>query len=91
MHAVRADGKVTIRTLQSVGYCHLDHAHLSMLQTKTLRDESKTRREGLYDMGSVSLEAVESRLSFPATGPPDPGRVSEGFQKGSPKGFLKGL
>ena len=30
-----------------------------------------------------------SRLSFPATGPPDPGRVSEGFQKGSPKGSLK--
>ena len=29
-----------------------------------------------------------SRLSFPATGPPDPGRVSEGFQKGSLKGSL---
>ena len=32
-----------------------------------------------------------SRLSFPATGPPDPGRVSEGFEKGSLKGSLKGF
>ena len=39
-----------------------------------------------------------SRLSFPATGPPDPGRVSEGFPKGSEgvservsEGFLKGF
>ena len=32
-------------------------------------------------------EAEDSRLSFPATGPPDPGRVSEGSLKGSLKGF----
>ena len=38
-----------------------------------------------------SLVTLESRLSFPATGPPDPGRVSEGFQKGSLKGSLKGF
>ena len=37
---------------------------------------------------------VWSRLSFPATEPPDPRRVSEGFQgslKGSPKGFRRVL
>ena len=33
------------------------------------------------------LDTLVSRLSFPATGPPDPGRVSEGFEKGSLKGF----
>ena len=33
---------------------------------------------------------LDSRLSFPATGPPDPVRVSEGFQKGSLKGSQKG-
>ena len=38
-----------------------------------------------------SLETQGSRLSFPATGPPDPGRVSEGFQKGSLKGSVKGF
>ena len=32
-----------------------------------------------------------SRLSFPATGPPDPGRVSEGSLKGSLKGFRRVL
>ena len=32
-----------------------------------------------------------SRLSFPATGLPDPGRVSVGFEKGSLKGSLKGF
>ena len=32
-----------------------------------------------------------SRLSFPATGPPDPRRVSEGSLKGSLKASLKGL
>ena len=30
-----------------------------------------------------------SRLSFPATGPPDPGRVSEGVSEGSLKGFRR--
>ena len=34
--------------------------------------------------------SMDSRLSFPATGPPDPGRVSEGSVKGSLKGSLKG-
>ena len=34
---------------------------------------------------------INSRLSFPATEPPDPRRVSEGFQKGSLKGSLKGV
>ena len=33
---------------------------------------------------------VGSRLSFPATEPPDARRVSEGFQKGAQKGSLKG-
>ena len=33
------------------------------------------------------LGTLCSRLSFPATGPPDPRRVSEGFQKG----FRRGL
>ena len=33
---------------------------------------------------------LDSRLSFPATEPPDPRRVSEGFEKGSPKGCPKG-
>ena len=32
-------------------------------------------------------QGLRSRLSFPATGPPDPGRVSEGFEKGSLKGL----
>ena len=32
-----------------------------------------------------------SRLSFPATEPPDPRRVSEAFQKGSLKGFRRVL
>ena len=31
-----------------------------------------------------------SQLSFPATEPPDPRRVSEGFPKGFLKGSLKG-
>ena len=31
-----------------------------------------------------------SKLSFPATAPPDPRRVSEGFLKASLKGSLKG-
>ena len=34
---------------------------------------------------------VGSRLSFPATEPQDPRRISEGFQKGSLKGSLKGF
>ena len=38
---------------------------------------------------------LDSRLSFPATGPPDPGRVSEECQKGVSEGvsegFLKGF
>ena len=38
-----------------------------------------------------NLVTLQSRLSFPATGPPDPGRVSEGYQKGSLKGSLKGF
>ena len=29
---------------------------------------------------------ITSRLSFPATGPPDPGRVSEGSRKGVSEG-----
>ena len=41
------------------------------------------------------IESLVSRLSFPATGPPDPGRVlegvSEGVSEGSLKGFLKGF
>ena len=32
-----------------------------------------------------------SRLSFPATEPPDPRRVSEGFEKGVSEGSLKGF
>ena len=32
-----------------------------------------------------------SRLSFPATEPPDPRRVSEGVSEGVSKGSLKGL
>ena len=36
-------------------------------------------------------EVGVSKLSFPATGTPDPGRVSEGFEKGSLKGSLKGF
>ena len=31
------------------------------------------------------------KTSFPASGPPDPGKVSEGFEKGSLKGSLKGF
>ena len=31
------------------------------------------------------------RLSFPATGPPDPGRVSEEVSEGVSEGFLKGF
>ena len=42
------------------------------------------------DFGAT-LRWLASRLSFPATGPPDPGRVSEGFLQGSLKGFLKGF
>ena len=34
---------------------------------------------------------LNSRLSFPATDPPDPRRVSEAFQKGFLKGSLKGF
>ena len=34
---------------------------------------------------------LRSRHSFPATGPPDPGRVSEGSLKGSLKGFRRVL
>ena len=34
---------------------------------------------------------TESRLSFPATEPPDPRRVSEGFQKGFRRGLRRGL
>ena len=45
-------------------------------------------------MGSSCLTAVAeclvSRLSFPATEPPDSRRVSEGSQKGFLKGSLKG-
>ena len=32
-------------------------------------------------IGEESI-SLKSRLSFPATGSPDPGRVPEGFQKG---------
>ena len=39
------------------------------------------RREDLRDL--------RSRLSFPAMGPPEPGRVSEAFQKGSLKGLCR--
>ena len=35
-------------------------------------------------------DAFGSRLSFPATGPPDPGRVSERLQKGSQNGVSEG-
>ena len=34
---------------------------------------------------------LESRLSFPATGPPDPGNVSEGVSEGVFEGSLKGF
>ena len=37
------------------------------------------------------LGLQDSRLSFPATEPPDRRRVPEGFQKGSVKGSLKGF
>ena len=50
-----------------------------------IQDEEKRRKiRGLF---ALHLESLESRLSFPATGPPDPKRVSEGFQKGSLKGL----
>ena len=42
-------------------------------------------------MSECILKALASRLSFPATEPPDPRRVSEGFQKGFLKGSLKGF
>ena len=35
--------------------------------------------------------AQESRLSFPATEPPDPRRVSEGVSEGFSKGFRRVL
>ena len=35
--------------------------------------------------------ALRSRLSFPATGPPVPGRVSEGVSEGVAEGSLKGF
>ena len=40
---------------------------------------------------AFKIVVLASRLSFPGTGPPDPGRVSEAFQKGSLKGSLKGF
>ena len=36
-------------------------------------------------------QPIKSRLSFPATEPPDPRNGSEGFQKGSLRGSLKGF
>ena len=38
-----------------------------------------------------SLGGRGSRLSFPATEPPDPRRVSEGFNPRTPEGFQKGF
>ena len=40
---------------------------------------------------AAELNPFRSRLSFPSTEPPDPRRVSEGFQKGSLKVSLKGF
>ena len=45
---------------------------------------------------TTSLESTAvSRLSFPATGPPDPGRVLrrvlEGFSEGVSEGFFEGF
>ena len=34
---------------------------------------------------------LHSTLSFPVTGPPDPGKVSEGVFEGVSEGFLKGF
>ena len=54
--------------------------------------EPKEHRPGTRPGGSVTgvteklFMCQMSRLSFPATGLPNPGRVSEGFQKGSLKG-----
>ena len=51
-------------------------------------------QEILIRLDGSPLKTLESKLSFPATGPPDPRRVFEGFLKvslkGSLKGFLKG-
>ena len=49
-------------------------------------DAPTTFSEFLCAFGDIPLH---SRLSFPATEPPDPRRVSEGFQKGFLKGSLR--
>ena len=38
-----------------------------------------------------SAVSVKTFISFPATEPPDPRRVPEGFEKGFLKGSLKGF
>ena len=43
----------------------------------------------LRELGETAENTKISRLSFPATDPPDPRRVSEGVQKGSQKGFRR--
>ena len=35
----------------------------------------------------MDKRTLDSRLSFPATGPPDPGRASEGVSEGVSEGF----
>ena len=42
---------------------------------------------GLSAPISCDIAMLSSRLSFPTTGPPDPGRVSEGVSEGVPEGF----
>ena len=46
------------------------------------------RRNRVSDSEETKKDFV-SRLSFPATEPPDPRRVSEGSLKGSLKGFRR--
>ena len=66
-------------------------------------DDGKPWKRGHYERGLSSLESLESlksrksldsRLSFPATGPPDPRRASErvsGVSAGVSEGCLKGF
>ena len=82
------DPKLPRKILSLVLLCRISHRHYFL---KYFTANSRTKSNIFSRRESAGMATLTSRLSFPATEPRDPRRVSEGFEKGVSEGVSEGF